>query len=192
MPPVELEEYLSRRTLIVGEVNAGKSRLTQAVLHALCAQGYGSRTAVLDLAPEVPIHLAAPKGLAGVGGRLRPPAGCRVMYRWARPVPPRLTARTEAEALALAERNRLAIEALLAEMPWGERDFLVLNDVSIYLQAGDADRLVARWPRISTVVANGYYGARLGEGPLSRRERREMEELMKRVDRVIRLSAPAQ
>jgi hypothetical protein len=49
--------------------------------------------------------------------------------------------------------------------------------VSMYVQAGSADELIARFAPAHTVVANGYVGERLGGGELTRRERAEMERL---------------
>jgi hypothetical protein len=59
--------------------------------------------------------------------------------------------------------------------------------VTLYLQAGCAADLVEKLGDIPTVIVNGYYGERLGAGVLSRRERREMEELMRAMDRIVRL-----
>ena len=35
MPEIHLEDYLSRKTLILGDVNTGKTTLTKKVLEAL-------------------------------------------------------------------------------------------------------------------------------------------------------------
>jgi len=186
-PGLDLAEFVGRRTLIVGEVNSGKTTFTQGILDGLCGEGFGPRILVLDLAPEIPEEIAARRGLSGVGGRLRPPQNRDLIYVWARPRPPRLSASTDEEAMAMAQRNLESMEGLFRAAAWEGRDIVILNDVSLYLQAGSAGRLT-RWIRsASTIVANGYYGEKLGQGLLSERERAEMEALMGFFDRVIRL-----
>jgi hypothetical protein len=182
---VDLPEFLGRRTLIVGDVNAGKTIRTQGILEAMGEAGLDGRILILDLAPEIPRKVAGERGLTGIGGRLIPRPGTQ--YLWASPVPPRLTASTGAGAGAIATQNRERIERLIRENDPGDRDILFLNDVSLYLQAGSSEWLW-RWMGFArTVVANGYYGEKLGGGRLSRRERVEMEALMECFDRVIRL-----
>jgi hypothetical protein len=57
------------------------------------------------------------------------------------------------------------------------REILLINDVSMALQAGTAKNLISRLSKASTLVANGYWGVRLGGGVLTARERAEMEKL---------------
>ncbi len=183
----DLAEFMGRRTLIVGDVNAGKTTLTQRILDAFCREGLGPCILVLDLAPEIPQEIAARRGLAGVGGRLLPPQNRDLIYVWARPRPPRLSASIDEEATAMARRNLECMEELFRAAACERRDIVILNDVSLYLQAGSAGRLM-QWIRsASTIVANGYYGEKLGQGLFSERERAEMEALMGFFDRVIRL-----
>jgi hypothetical protein len=87
----------------------------------------------------------------------------------------------------MAEANREAIERLMGGALGGGRDVVFLNDVTLYLQAGGAQTLMEWLASATTVVANGYYGRALGGGALSQRERRELEALMDRFGRVIRL-----
>jgi molybdopterin-guanine dinucleotide biosynthesis protein len=171
-PPAD---WLGRKLLIVGDVNTGKTTLTRKILEDFCARGLGPRIAVLDLAPHISKELAAQRGLRGVGGQLDVPPGCAALTIREQLEPPRLSSASEAEAMRKAQRNRDLIEA--AWQRAGARDIVIVNDASMYVQAGTADQLIARFAPAHTVVANGYVGERLGGGELTRRERAEMERL---------------
>jgi tRNA-specific 2-thiouridylase len=170
-------DYLNKKTLIVGDVNSGKTTLCRKILEDLCRQGLGERIAVIDLAPEIPEGSLRNRGLKGVGGRLQPPAGSGAAWLHAPVIAPRLTSSSEAEALEKAGRNREAIEILLKQFEASGRDILFVNDVSLYLQAGDPERLAGLLDRATTAVVNGYLGEKLGPGELSRRERKAMEKM---------------
>ncbi len=186
------ESYSSlvgRRLLIVGEVNSGKTTLSQKILDGFCRENLGGSILVLDLAPEIPRDLAARKGLSGVGGILRAPQ--REGIRYLRPslVPPRLVGKSERQVLELAEANLEAIERTMA-LAEAREETLFLNDASMYLQAGSAQRLFSWLEGFRTVVANGYMGQRLGGGRLSMRERAQMEAFARLFHRVVRLGGP--
>jgi hypothetical protein len=174
---IQLEDYLNRKTLILGDINTGKTTLTRVVLEALCRRDLGGRIAIVDMAPEVPEKLAREKGLSGVGGKLTPPEGRGILYLGGPFAPPRLSSKTDAEATAKAQQNRRILEGLFRRLDWRARDILLVNDVSIYLQAGTAEELTRWLDRAATVIANGYRGNRLGGGALTERERTETERL---------------
>ncbi len=184
---IDTAEFLEKRTLIVGDVNTGKTTLTQRILDALCGQGLDPKIVIVDMAPEIPEEMIREKGLTGIGGRLRPPAGGEVIYLRDDLIPPRLSSKSEAEAEEKAIQNARKIEVLFWKQHELKRDILFMNDISLYLQAGRAVQLI-RWMENSrTVIANGYFGRKLGSGILSRRERVEMESLLPFFDRVLRL-----
>lgn len=170
-------DWLGRKLLIVGDVNTGKTTLTRRILEDFCARGLGSRIVVLDLAPHISLELAAARGLRGVGGHLDAPADGGALTLREELEPPRLSSATEAEAMGKATRNRELVDAAWQRAGLRGRDILIANDISMYLQAGSADALIARFEAAHTAVANGYFGHRLGGGELTRRERSEMERL---------------
>jgi hypothetical protein len=174
---VDPGDALGRKLLIVGDVNTGKTTLTRRFLEDLCARGLGPRIAVLDLAPHISAELSAARGLRGVGGHLDAPPESGVLTIRERLEAPRLSSATEAEAMTKAARNRDLIDASWQRADVDGRDILVVNDISMYLQAGSADALIARFAAAQTVIANGYFGNRLGSGELTRRERVEMGRL---------------
>jgi hypothetical protein len=174
---IHLADYLNRKTLILGDVNTGKTTLTRAVLEALCRRDLGGRIAIVDMAPEISEALAREKGLVGVGGKLTPPEGHGSLYLGGHLAPPRLSSKTEDAAMEKARQNRRTIEGLFRRIDWQARDILLVNDVSIYLQAGTAEDLTRWLDRAATVIANGYCGKRLGGGTLTERERSETAKL---------------
>ncbi len=175
---IDMADFLGKWTLIVGEVNTGKTTHAAKILAALCAAGLSQRIAVIDLAPEISADLAARKRVKGAGGRLAPPPNTEVIYLSTRLEPPRLSSANEEEAAAKAERNAEKIDNLFREYNAFDRDILFVNDISVYVQAGKAERLYGQLKKASTLVANGYYGTKLGGGTLSERERREMGMLI--------------
>ena len=177
MPEIHLEDYLNKKTLILGDVNTGKTTLTKKVLEALCCRDLGGRIAIVDMAPEVPEKLAKEKGLPGVGGKLMPPEKHNILYLGGHFEPPRLSSKTEEEAMEKAQQNRRIIEGLFRKLNLQLRDILLVNDVSIYLQAGTTDNLTRWLDQAATVIANGYWGERLGGGTLTERERTETAKL---------------
>jgi hypothetical protein len=89
-----------------------------------------------------------------------------------------LSSRTEEEALVIAGENKTKIDDLLNRFQQSGRDILFINDLSMYLQAGNAQDLLQWIQKTPTVIANGYYGQKLGTGILSAREAKEMEVLI--------------
>lgn len=186
---MEPGDCLGQKLLILGDVNTGKTTLARRILQDFRARGLDARIAILDLAPEIPPQIAQARGVTGVGGTLTAEGSAAVVR--SRPLlqPPRLTSASEAEAAAKAARNRTLIDAAWQGLP--ARDILFVNDLSMYVQDGPASELVARFAPVETVVANAYFGERLGGGALSRHEREEMEQLrdwFARVGRVITLT----
>jgi hypothetical protein len=175
---MNIRDYLEKKTLILGDVNSGKTTLTREILDKFCRQGLGGRIAVMDLAPEIPEEVLWRRGLAGVGGRLEPPVGYGAATTLRTTiVAPRLTSSSEEEAMEKAERNRKVIDGLFRRFESMDRDILFINDVSLYLQAGGMDRITGLLERTGTAVVNGYFGETLGPGELSRREREAMKGL---------------
>ncbi len=180
MPPIEPPPWKDLRglkTCIAGEVNTGKTRLLRRVLAAALQAGE-REVVLLDLAPE---------RTRGIGGKLEVAGVGEVRVLTAPIQPPRLLGRTPQEVLALARNNARLIEGLLRRLENPPPRAVFVNDVSLYLQAGDLERLWGVLEPVPSVVLNGYYGHSLGGGGLGERERRAMRELMSRCQRLIRL-----
>jgi hypothetical protein len=171
-------DYDGRRTIIIGDVNSGKSRLTECVLAGWVAQARSKKVAVLDLAP---------RRIETVGGRLNLPAGFQGAYLATTIVPPRLSARNEEMADTLAAANAAAIDPLLRDSRLADPAILIINDVTLYLQAGNYDHLMAVIAPVETVLINAYYGDSFPDYRISRQERRLSDRLIKECHRIIRL-----
>lgn len=171
------DKHPGHRTLIAGEVHSGKTLYTLAILRGLQGKT-SSNCAILDLAPEK---------TRGVGGKIPLTAAEKEETLYLSPLilPPRMLGKGEAEVLRLSEENRGRIELILAQIKKRALAFLLINDVTLYLQDGKADHLLSCIQGIPTVIMNGYYGRYFGESPFSQRERWELEVLMSRCDRVI-------
>jgi hypothetical protein len=172
-----MPDIVGKRLIITGEINTGKTTLSRALMESLCRRGLSARIIVVDMAPEIPEKIAIERSIQGIGGKLTAPCEA-VAYLAASLRPPRLSAKTEEEAFLLAAENTAMIDRLLEEFQGSGRDILFINDVSMYLQAGSADVLLRRIEPARTVVANGYYGRKLGGGALSFREAEEMTKLI--------------
>lgn len=171
-------DYLDRRTLILGDVNSGKTRETLRILSRWVAANPTPLMTVLDLAPE-PVR--------GIGGRLSLPARFMGRYLFTEIIPPRLTGQSAAEISDLAAANARAIEPLLEGCLKQPHPLLVVNDVTLYLQAGDYNRLAAVLQSATTILINAYYGESFEDHPITRRERRLTERLIKDCDHIVRL-----
>ena len=188
---ISIEEFLNRFTLIIGEINSGKTTMTSNILATFC-RTIGGQIAVIDLAPEItPQDLASQTNQNPVGGRLQIPESKSVRYYHKRIYPPRLRAGDEKEAKVLAKENLHTIDQLLEKALMKETDALFVNDCSLYLHAGRPDRLLG-WIRSSpTAVVNGYYGKSFKKSRISMREKRGMDFLMRHCDRLISKIVPA-
>ena len=182
MPSISFSEIRGSKLLIMGDVNTGKTMMTKDLLDEAIESDPGEVT-VIDMAPRLSIVKGFSFGGVLVDGdydvRCLMPDEIRT---------PRLSARTGDELLQLASHNKQKIERLLYEFQDHPSRTLFINDVSIYLQSGQLERLWDTIKLAETVVANGYFGIRLEEDlgtGVSARERRLMEELASRMDVVI-------
>jgi hypothetical protein len=174
---LSLEEYWGKKTLILGDVNSGKTQMALELL-TLTIDTKRDEVAVLDLAPEK---------TAGIGGKMPVPSHSLVFYYTTTIIPPRLTGRDRTEVEAFSLDNAKAIEKLFSTYLKNPKNILAINDVSLYLQKGDLSRLLKVLSPSHTVIINGYYGKSLGESSFSEREREQMNRLARACDRVIYL-----
>jgi hypothetical protein len=175
----QLHDFQGAKTLIVGDVNSGKTRFTEKLASALCSSGCGSRIVVLDLAPE---------SLRQIGGKMQL-RGCppELLYLTCRIVAPRLTGKNAAHVQQLAQANARAIEPLIDQVLAARRSILIINDASLYLQAGRLERFLAMIAPHETVVINAYRGDSFAPAPFTQVERERVDALADYCDRVIHL-----
>jgi hypothetical protein len=171
--------YLNRKTLIMGPVNSGKTRLTATLLNTMYAAGWGRRIVVLDLAPDM---------VQGIGGKLDPRGYDGVCWLTCPLKPPRLSGRDSVEMQNLAEMNAQAIEPLLDRVLAVRRTVLVINDASMYLQAGSLRRFKSVAAAYPSAVMNAYHGDSFIKAPFTEIEHLRVENLARWCDRALRLS----
>ncbi|MEN3047798.1 MAG: DUF87 domain-containing protein [Candidatus Caldarchaeales archaeon] len=181
---LSLRSVLGRRVLIVGEAGSGKSRLLARLVVEALASGMGTQVTVIDMAPE---------RTGGFGGKLREIDPQVLRARYLTPegiVGPRLTGRDAEEVLSFARRNAELIEPLLLEYLSSPTSLLFVNDVTVYLHAGDPEVLTRAVEASRTFVGTAYEGARLSDDKgsgLTAVERERLRALKARVDEVFRL-----
>lgn len=179
-----VSELLGKKTLIIGDVGSGKTILTARILDELVELGLGKEITVIDLGPEK----------LGVGRRL-----CHYSKRIGeirllepkRLRAPRLEGKTVDEVIMFAEHNRKAIEPLFDSFLKNPTPILLINDLSIYLQAGRLEKVLSLMNGSKTFIANSYYGKRLSDDKgsgITGREIEAVEAIMRRVDKVIHLA----
>ena len=184
-PNFSYDELRGKKVLIQGDVGSGKTALTMRLLNEALTREASSDITVIDMAPESTVR----NGVV-IGGKLLNTPDERIRILNANTYTPRLTAKSPDELIELADLNRKKVEELFEVFAKKPSRILFINDVSIYLQRGDLEKLLSIVNKADTVVANGYYGEKLNEDlgtGVSARERSLMEEMARRMEVVIKL-----
>jgi len=186
-----LEKLLGRKVLIIGDLGSGKTLLTANLLDQAVGMGDCHQITVIDMAPLT-------RGFHGmrIGGILAEVTKAVAEVRYLKPKEvkaPRAMARNAEELMRLADFNRRVIDQTLTEYLLKPTPLLFINDVSIYLQAGEIAKVLSAVRKSQTCIANGYFGKKLaadfGTG-ISRREQTMMRRLMREMDVTLRLRRP--
>lgn len=172
----KIDQYLGQQTLIVGDVNSGKTAQTLKILNIFLKAGYAENIAILDLAPDM---------MRGIGGKMVLPQDEPVLYLTTSISAPRLTGDDENHIRRLAENNAKEIEKLFAKYRREKRSILFVNDATLYLQTGHFDRFMEIINIASTQVINAYCGNTFADSQLTQREKKLTENLMKTCNRII-------
>jgi hypothetical protein len=174
-----------KKTLIIGDVGSGKTRVTRKLLEE--AASVEPEIKILDFAPPLKIHDGRE-----VGGHLitRKIPGV-IHYKSDNVRTPRISAKTPEELLSLVQVNYEITLRLLMEFMVNPSKVLFINDVSIHLQHGKIDQLLRAVNKANTSILNGYMGdflsPDLGTG-VSEIERSLMEKLGTQMDHLINLT----
>lgn len=112
------------------------------------------------------------------------PENPRLYYLTTRIDGPRLRGKDDKEEWTLAEGNRHRIDEILDACREKSADILIINDVTLYLQAGECKRLAILMADFPTVLINAYYGNDFSESPLSIRERAQVDSFMNDFDQI--------
>ena len=180
-------DYLGKKTLILGDVGRGKTRLTVRLLEEAIELGFAKKITVIDMAPRT-FEVDGRK----IGGKLSEFTDITKARYLApdRVEMPRMSARSGEELLNLVEKNRVKIRALLDNCLADMTPIIFVNDISIYLQSGGIEPILFIVRKAKTFIANGYYGETIREKyatGVSETERKLMNILAENVDVVIKL-----
>ncbi len=174
----QVQKYLHKRTLILGDVNSGKTRKTIKILNAFILAGCAEDVAVLDLSPD-------PVG--GVGGKMKISSDALLLYMTTDITAPRLIGKDMDQTRRLAVKNALAIETLFRKIQRQKKEILFVNDATLYFHAGDLTKFLRILDTATTHIINAYYGDTFKDSSLTRREKRLTEKLMTTCDEIIYL-----
>lgn len=173
----------SSRTTVMGEVRTGKTRLLYRFVWMLSEAGFRDEITILDMAPALSW---------GVGGKMvevgELPAGVRYLTSW-EIMPPRLVGKDAQDVMRLAKGNEGVIRPLLDEYCRRPTPILAINDVTIYIHAGEHELLLSTMSLARAWLVTAYYGSRLGDDKgagISVREKSFVEQLLRVSDIVIR------
>jgi len=173
-----IKPYLGKRTLILGEVNSGKTEKTRHILEAFVRAGYAEHLTVLDLSPEPVGH---------IGGKIKVPAGRPLLHFSPTIFAPRLSGGNPDDIQRLALQNARMIEKLFPEIERQKRKILIINDATLYFHAGDLSRFMALLDTASTQVINAYWGDTFEDSTLTQREKRLTRQLKAACDEIVYL-----
>jgi hypothetical protein len=188
MTDYSFSSLIRKRTMILGDVGAGKTRLTHILLkEALTSESPDSIT-VIDIAPGQRLCKGVMAGgviadheiiLSGV--RLLKPRKVNA---------PRCSARNRDELMQQVEENRVLIEETLDLYLHRATPILFINDLSLYFQSGRLEKAREVMELAETFVGNAYHGEILEEDlgtGISATERRVLEAFAARVDVLVHL-----
>lgn len=177
-------DIIGKKALILGEAGSGKTKLAARLLRELIGHKKAERITVIDLAP---------RRTGEIGGKLTDYLSTTDTVKYLSPefvYTPRLVGTSPEHILRYAELNKKNMEPLFIEFLHNVSEVLVVNDVTLYLHAGDLETVLKCASSARTFLATAYYGSKLandlGTG-ISQREREMTERLAKFMDLVLRI-----
>ncbi len=179
-------ELLGKKTLIIGDVGAGKTKLTLELISQAIETGHAKDTTIIDMAPATKLV-----NRRKVGGRLSEMMEIPKQMRYLAPEKvetPRLSAKDADHLLHLIKLNQDAILPLLLDFVNNPSPILFINDISIFFQSGSSTSVLSTIKPTETFIANGYYGKYFAfdhNTGVSKIERDLMDLLSSKMDNVI-------
>lgn len=178
------KDVLGKRVLIIGEAGSGKTKLAAKLLQELMTLVDPEKITVVDLAPQ---------RTGEIGGKLTDYANLNSRVEYLSPknvYTPRLAATSPEQVLRYAESNRKIMEPLLNDFIQNPTEVLVINDITLYLHAGELKTILRSVRLVKTFLATAYYGSKLAEDlgtGISTRERRLTDKLATFMDLVVKI-----
>ncbi|MEM3826948.1 MAG: hypothetical protein QXZ08_05240 [Nitrososphaeria archaeon] len=180
---IEVDRILNKKILIIGDVGRGKTRFTAKILDTLVSNGLSKYITVIDMAPST----------KSIGVRLLAYTESvkNVRYFFSEKIRgPRIEGKSPTEVIEIACANREIIEKFLEEYLNNPTEILIINDLTLYLHAGEINKIIDLMERTKTFIANAYYGDILSDDKgsgLSLKEKLLVQTLSKKFDTIIML-----
>lgn len=177
-------EILGKKVLILGEVGSGKTKLVAQLLQELITLVNAEEITVIDLAPQ---------RVSEIGGKLTDYTNMTGGVKYLSPEKvymPRSAGTSPEQVLRYAELNRKSMELLLNRFIRNPTDFLILNDVTLYLHLGELETVLKCVRLAKTFLATAYYGSKLAKDlgtRISSRERQLTDKLATFMDLTVKL-----
>ena len=178
------EKFIGRKILIVGEIGSGKTLLLSRFLDELVRSGLKDEVTVIEMAPN----------RGEVGGTIENYTRNVLIVRYLKPwriIPPRMMGKNREEVINYARLNMLALKPLIEEYLRDPTEILLINDLTIYLHAGEVEDIIQLINISKTFAATAYEGEKLADDKgsgITDRERRSLNRLKEFVDEVLKLS----
>jgi GTPase SAR1 family protein len=187
---ISYKDVHNKKTLIVGDLGTGKTKLLIKLLNEAIEMGLGNKITIIDMAPKVIMQ-----NEKKIGGTLLVynPEVKNLRYLASENIKaPRLLSKNAKELIFFAQENKKIIDSFFDAFIKNPSSILFINDVSIYFHLGSINPILEVLELVDTFIANGYYGRSLLEDfntGISKKEMECMEALMEKMDIVIRLNA---
>ncbi len=189
MDDFEYKDFIGNYTLFYGETNTKKTYYTAKFIDYLIDyQDINPKEiSILDFAPELMLI----NGLK-IGGKINDFSNksfeCREIRLRGEIIPARLKARNNKELFENICHNYKITSKALEIFNQKTTDFLIINDISIYLHLGDKSYLLNIIKKASTFCGNSYCGTTIKTGYgklLSLKEKKRVEFLVKNLNNSI-------
>lgn len=146
-------------------------------------RGYEDRVTLIEMAPDY--------GGIGIPVERYSEKVWRIKYlKPSKIYAPRTLGRSPGEVLEYVEKSRAELEPLLSRFEQDPTEILLINDLTIFLHAGEPERIIRIMELCETFAATAYEGKRLRDdkgSDIARREEEALSLIKMRVDQVIAL-----
>lgn len=156
---LNFDECIGHSTLLYGETDTKKTLYTAKFVKFLLESKKinPQEISILDFAPK----LAFFKDLK-IGGRIQDyynkSIKCKNFIFEGEIIPPRLKAKSKSELYKNICSNYKITSKILNNFKENPTDFLIINDISIYLHLGSKRYILETIFRVNTFLGNSYYG----------------------------------
>ncbi|MEM3832374.1 MAG: hypothetical protein QW128_02075 [Thermoprotei archaeon] len=180
---ISVHDLLHKRTLIIGDIGKGKTRITALIVKLFIDIGLKEKITIIDMAP--------PRSEA-IGGKVSEYINVNSIryFHDDRIRGPRISAKTSEELFLIAEKNKDIIEQFLNYYLNDPTEILIMNDITIYLHKGSVSRIIQCINKSKTFIGNAYSGVKLYKEQFRDfdiNESNKLSEIIKIMDNIIKL-----